>query len=151
MITANNTAIDHAQLTKLTDDLANAVRTKDVNASMSHYSPNVSLFDVVEPLQHIGADAVRKRTEEWLSSFQGPLDFDMHDLRIAADGDTAFSHSVNHVKVTMADGNILDMWWRSTLCYRKMQDQWLITHEHNSVPFDPRTGKASLNLKPEGR
>lgn len=62
---------------------------------MSHYSPNVSVFDVVEPLQYTGLNAVRRRTEEWFSSFQGPLDFDMHDLRITADGDTAFSHSLN--------------------------------------------------------
>jgi hypothetical protein len=30
-----------------------------------------------------------------------------------------------------------------------MDENWMVTHEHNSVPFDAETGKASLDLKPE--
>jgi ketosteroid isomerase-like protein len=40
------------------------------------------------------------------------------------------------------------MCWRATVCYRKIYGSWMVTHEHNSVPFDPQTGKASLNLEP---
>jgi len=36
------------------------------------------------------------------------------------------------------------MWWRATVCYRKMDGEWKITHEHNSVSFDVKSGKASL-------
>ena len=34
------------------------------------------------PLQYIGADALRKRAEEWLSSFQGPIDYEIQDVSI---------------------------------------------------------------------
>ena len=40
------------------------------------------------------------------------------------------------------------MWWRSTICFRKIDGNWMITHEHNLVFFDPKGGKASLDLKP---
>ena len=40
------------------------------------------------------------------------------------------------------------MWVRTTVCFRKIDGTWLITHEHNSVPFNPETGKASLDLAP---
>jgi len=40
------------------------------------------------------------------------------------------------------------MWWRETACYRKVEGEWLITHQHSSVPFDVESGKASLDLKP---
>jgi len=40
------------------------------------------------------------------------------------------------------------MWWRSTVCYRKTEGSWKITHEHNSVPFNVETGKPSLDLEP---
>jgi ketosteroid isomerase-like protein len=148
MITANNPAIDQAQITKLMESWANAIRAKDVDSRTSNYAPNVHLFDVVEPLQCLGSNAVKQRAGEWFSTFDGPLGFEMHDLRIAADGDVAFSHSLNHVSGTKVDGQKVDMWWRATVCYRKMGEQWMVTHEHNSVPFDMQNGKASLDLKP---
>jgi ketosteroid isomerase-like protein len=40
------------------------------------------------------------------------------------------------------------MWLRSTVCYRKIDGRWLVTHQHSSVPFDGETGKASLQLEP---
>jgi ketosteroid isomerase-like protein len=40
------------------------------------------------------------------------------------------------------------MWVRATLCLRRIDDKWMIAHEHQSVPFDVETGKASLDLKP---
>src|SRR6202035_4030437 len=122
----------------LLENWASAIRAKDIDARMSNYAPNVSLFDVVGPLEHFGKEAIRQRAIEWFSTFDGPLEFEMHDLRISSDGDVAFSHSLNHVSGTKTDGNKLDMWWRATVCYRKMDDEWMVTHEHNSVPFDPQ-------------
>ncbi|MFY9570945.1 MAG: nuclear transport factor 2 family protein, partial [Blastocatellia bacterium] len=63
--------------------------------------------------------------------------------------DVAFSHSLNRVKGTKTDGGDLEMWWRATVCYRKLGGKWIVTHEHSSVPFDVNTGKASLDLKPK--
>jgi ketosteroid isomerase-like protein len=40
------------------------------------------------------------------------------------------------------------MWVRATTCYRKVDGAWKIVHEHQSVPFDPHTGAASLDLAP---
>jgi ketosteroid isomerase-like protein len=148
MTTASNEVIDQAQIVKLIDHWVDAIRSKDVDARLSNYSKNVSLFDVIEPMQYFGFDAVRKRAAEWFSTFDGPLGYEMHDLRIATNDDVAFSHSLNHVSGTKTDGKKLDMWWRATVCYRKLGDQWLVVHEHNSVPFNSNTGKASLDLQP---
>jgi ketosteroid isomerase-like protein len=60
----------------------------------------------------------------------------------------AFSLSLNRVNATKTDGKRLDMWWRATVCYRKIDGKWMVTHEHSSVPFDEESGKASLDLKP---
>ena len=48
-----------------------AVRTKDVNASMANLASDVLSFDVVNPLQRVGSDASRVRAEEWFTSFDG--------------------------------------------------------------------------------
>ena len=62
--------------------------------------------------------------------------------------DVAFSHGLSHVSATTTDGRKLDMWWRTTVCFRKIAGKWMVTHEHNSVPFDVESGKASLDLQP---
>jgi ketosteroid isomerase-like protein len=36
----------------------------------------------------------------------------------------------------------------ATVCFHKIDAKWMVTHEHNSVPFDVESGKASLDFKP---
>jgi ketosteroid isomerase-like protein len=40
------------------------------------------------------------------------------------------------------------MWVRFTVCLRKIDGHWMVTHEHASVPFDVETGRASVDLAP---
>jgi ketosteroid isomerase-like protein len=83
------------EIRQLVDDFAAAVRSKNVDAVMSNFAPNVMTFDVVGPLQSIGTDAARKRSEEWFASFEGPIGYQIRDLTISAAGDIAFCHSLN--------------------------------------------------------
>ena len=147
MTTANSRAVDEAQIRALMDDRAKAVRAKDVNGAISSIAPDILSFDVVGPLQRFGSDALA-RAEEWFSSFQGPIGYEIRDLNINVGDDVAFAHGLSHVSATKTGGGQLDMWWRTTLGFRKLDGKWMVTHEHNSVPFDVESGKASLDLKP---
>ncbi|MFY9558388.1 MAG: nuclear transport factor 2 family protein [Blastocatellia bacterium] len=149
MTFANRKAIDEAEIRELIEDRAKAVRAKDIDGSVFNYAPDIVSFDVVNDLQKIGLDACRNRAEKWFSSFNGPIGYEIRDLSITAGEDVAFSHSLNRVKGTKTDGGDLEMWWRATVCYRKLGGKWIVTHEHSSVPFDVNTGKASLDLKPK--
>jgi ketosteroid isomerase-like protein len=124
------------------------VRAKDINALVSHYAGHVLSYDVVNPLQSTGPEAIGKRLQEWFSSFQGPIGFEFRDLDIAASTDLAFCHGLSHVNGTKIDGAKLNMWYRTTACYCKIDGKWMITHEHDSVPFNTENGKASLDLEP---
>jgi uncharacterized protein (TIGR02246 family) len=148
MTTQNSKATDEAQIRALINSRVAAVRARDVNGAVSNLAPDILSFDVVNPLQYVGSQASRKRAEDWFSSFQGPIGLELSDLSITAGDDVAFSHGLSHVSATTADGGQLDMWWRTTVCFRKLDGEWTITHEHNSVPFDVKSGKASLDLKP---
>jgi hypothetical protein len=33
------------------------------------------------------------------------------------------------------------MYWRATVCYRKIDGKCMVTHEYNSVPFDSGSGE----------
>lgn len=136
------------QIRALIEDRVRAVCVKDINGAMSGIAPDILSFDVINPLQYAGSDALRKRLESWFSSFQGQIGRETCELNITAGDDVAFSHSLNRVIATAADGKKIDMYWRATSCYRKIDGKWMVTHEHNSVPFDPESGKASLDLKP---
>ncbi len=148
MQTRNGNASDEAEIQALIDERVSAIRARNAIGATAHVAPEILLFDVVNPLQYIGSDALRKRAAQWFASFDGPIGFEVRDLGITASDSVAFSHSLNHVYATLNDGNKLDMWWRSTVCYRKIDRSWQIVHEHNSVPFDVETGRASIDLKP---
>ena len=146
--TAISKTSDEAQIRKLIDDREKAVRARDVEGSIANIAPDIVWFDVVNPLQHFGSDAIKKRANEWFASFEGAIGYETSELSITAGDDVAFSHGLNHVSATRIGGGQLDMWWRTTVCYRKIDEKWTVTHEHNSVPFDVESGKASLDLKP---
>ncbi len=146
--TVNGRGTGEAEIRSLVADSVKALRAKDIDRLVASYAPDVMLFDVVNPLRSRGADAVRKRLEDWLT-FRDPIEYEVRDLSISTAGDVAFSHSLNHVNATTNDGKKLDMWWRASVGYRKLDGKWLITLEHVSVPFDVTSGKASLDLKPE--
>lgn len=148
MTTQNSIAIDEAQIRALIEDRVKAVRAKDINGVMSNHAPDILSFDVVNPLQYTGSNTVRERAEEWFSWYQGPIGYEVRDLSITTGDDVAFCHYLYRVSGTTTEGGKVDMWVRATVCYRKIDGTWMITHEHNSVPFDVETFKASLDLKP---
>jgi ketosteroid isomerase-like protein len=148
MTTEDSKAIDEVQIRALIDERVKAVRAKDINGAMSHLAPDILSFDVVNSLQSNGADAARKRAEKWFSSFPGPIGYEIRDLSITTGAGVAFCHSLNRYSGTQADGGEINMWVRATFGFRKIDGTWMVTHEHQSVPFDPESGKASLDLKP---
>lgn len=148
MSTANSRATNESQIRALIDEWARAVHARDINRLMSLYAPNLLSFDVLIPLQNSGADTARKRAEEWFASFQGPINSEIHDLGITAGDDVGFAHCLNRISGTKADGEKIDMWVRATICFQKNNSNWLVTHEHVSVPLDMKSGKAALDIKP---
>jgi ketosteroid isomerase-like protein len=84
----------------------------------------------------------------FVGTFKGPVKFDISDLSVTVDRTTAFSHSIQHVSGTDTKGKPVDLTVRVTDVYRKIKDNWLIGHEHVSVPVDLDTGTPDLSSKP---
>ena len=116
------------------DALARALRAKDIDALMAHYAPDVVTFDLM-PLQTQGADAYRKNFEAWFASVQGPIDYEIRDLRITMRDGVAFGHYLGRVISTRTTGEKNDYWVRVSAGLQKMNGGWRLTHEHGSVPF----------------
>ena len=138
----NNKATDVAKIRSVIGKWEEAIRAKDSRQLTSGFANDVVLFDLIEPLEYAGTAALKERAEAWLSSFEGPIDYETKDLRITTGEDLAFCHSLNHVKGMNKGGKKIDMWWRATVCIRRAGENWLVEHEHSSVPFDMKTGQA---------
>lgn len=147
-MSANNTKSE-SEIRGFIEDWKKALRSKDTDAIMSFYVPDILLFDLAPPLEYRGEDAYRKNWEEWFSSFKGPIGYDIRDLRITAGDVAAFSHSLNRISGARTDGEQTEVWVRATVGFRKIDDKWMIAHEHFSVPFEMKEPyKALLDLKP---
>jgi len=110
---------------------------------------DIVVFDLAPPLQYRGADECRKNWEAWFPTFRGPIGYELHGLEIAASKDLAFCHSFNRITGTRTDDEKTDVWVRATVCCRKLDGQWKIVHEHQSVPFYmDGSYRAAVDLKP---
>lgn len=148
MSTADPRTKNDSAIRELIDGFVQAIRAKDLEGVMSVFAPEIVSFDVGPPLQHGGGEPFSKRWRELFEMYEGPIDYEVRELSVTADGDIAFSHSLNHIGGTLRNGQKSDRWLRWTACYRKRAGRWLIVHEHVSVPIDARAGKAFLDLKP---
>jgi ketosteroid isomerase-like protein len=148
--TAQASPSDDAQIRALESRFAAAFNAKDVDAIMKVYVPGESLvvFDVVPPRQYVGAAAYRKDWEGFLAELKGPVKFEITDLHVSTAGPLGYSHSIQHVVGTDPKGQPIDLTVRATDVYRKIKGNWLIVHEHVSVPVDLDTGKPDLSSKP---
>jgi uncharacterized protein (TIGR02246 family) len=129
---------DEREIRALEDGFATAFRAKDLDAIMKFYVPGSELFvfDAGVPRQHVGWENYKKDWQDFLGMMKGPIQFDLRDLSIVSDGKLAYSHSIQQVSWTGADGTPSEMTVRVTDDYQKIDGKWLIAQEHVSVPID---------------
>jgi ketosteroid isomerase-like protein len=140
---------DEADLRQRIDKLACAIRALDLEAVMSIYTPDVVSFDIEPPLQHVGVAAKRKNWERVFALYEHPLGYEIRGLTITVGEDVAFAHSINRLSGTLTRGTATTGFWvRATTCFRKVNGDWFIAHDHVSVPLDLTTGAPLLNLEP---
>ena len=131
----------------LIDGWIAALHDKDAGRVMSHGTGDMVQFALAPPLtaDNDGPYGLKG----WFATWTSPIQYELRDLEIAAGDDVAFSHGLVHMTGTRTDGESTDVWFRSTLGFRKAGGEWKIAHEHESVPFlMDGSDKAALDLKP---
>ena len=127
------------ELQELIDERVRAVQTKDVTAIRARPADDVITFDVLPPLNSRCSDGAIDHMQKWFDGYDGPIDFSVHDVNIAAEENIGFCSFLYHVGGTLKTGGQVDMWVRAALCCRRIDRRWRIVHDHESVPFDPST------------
>ena len=114
--------------------LGQAIRDKDLDQLMTFYDRDVEVFDLRASLNVVGVGAYRNNFEHWFGLFDGPLGFELHNLRIVAGEPTAFCHYLALITGARLGGRISGYWVRGTTGFERRDGEWLITHEHISQP-----------------
>jgi ketosteroid isomerase-like protein len=137
-----------SEVRAILDRWSEATRMKDIDRLMTLYSPDITYFDVVPPLQYTGSEAVRRNFLRWFDSWESAIGVEIRDRNILVSGDVAAAYLLHRTSGTLKNGQEVGYWVRATVCCQRLNDRWLITHEHISVPVDPRTRSAIMDIVP---
>ena len=144
-------ARDEYEIRAVIEERAHAVEAKDADRLVACYAPEIVLFDLEPPLRH-SADEVLDPSgaRAWFDTWQDDMAYALHDLTVVVGGDVAFAHGLVRLSGTSrgATENTA-LWFRTTLCLRKLAGAWRISHEHDSTPFYMDGSlRAAVDLEP---
>jgi ketosteroid isomerase-like protein len=137
-----------SEINALLNSWSEAIRIKDIDRLMAVYSPDIVYFDVVPPLQIIGSAAVRGNFLRWFDGWKSSIGQEIRDLNILASGDIAAAYMLIRASGTLKDGREVGYWVRATVSCQRLNQGWLITHEHISLPVEFPSGSAAMDLAP---
>ncbi|KUL34226.1 YybH family protein [Actinoplanes awajinensis] len=137
------------EIRKVIEARAALLEKGDVDAIVAYYAPQVVQFTLAPPLrQPAGMDPAGLAA--WIAGFEAPPRREVTQLEITTDGDVAFATSIDSMAATPRGASEgFRMWYRVTTGLRRIDGRWLITHEHQSVPFEMDGSlRASVDLEP---
>jgi uncharacterized protein (TIGR02246 family) len=141
-----NSTTDRAEIEALFGRLARAHADHDADAIAESYAPDAVIYDLAPPLRR--RRMTRESVAAWLAGWEGPILIDASDVNLTIDRELAFSSALTRMRGRI-NGEDSDMWFRTTMCLRKMNGQWQIVHDHSSVPFYmDGSYRAAVDLKP---
>jgi len=138
---------DRAAIARKINDWTRALGNKDADAVSQFFTKDVVSFDLAPPLKNAGFD--RKMMEEWFKTWKGGIGYEVTDQVIEVSDTLAVARSLDHMTGTKIAGEKVDVWTRSTVCFRKEGEDWKVMHVHASVPFHMDGSlKAAVDLEP---
>jgi uncharacterized protein (TIGR02246 family) len=128
---------NEAQIRKLVENWAEAVRAKDITGVVAHHTDDVLMFDVPPPVAVRGISAYRDTWPPFFKALtEGQGAFDIAELRITVGDTVAFATALLRCGSTeeLAQDNTPRL--RLTIGLRKVDGDWKIAHEHHSFPAE---------------
>jgi uncharacterized protein (TIGR02246 family) len=129
-----NRMADEGAICDLVENWARAVRNKDLDGILANHSPDILMFDVPPPIQSKGIEAYRKTWDLFFSWSQDSRIFDISEMNITAGNDVAFVTALMRCSGTEPNGEKIELAFRLTIGLRKIGGQWIVMHEHHSIP-----------------
>jgi ketosteroid isomerase-like protein len=100
-----------------------------------NHLPDALIYDVLAPMKYEGTAAYRKSWDDWQPETNGEGKFDFEDLAISAGTDAGFATGFIRCAGQTPDGRSFEDLVRATFCFKKINGQWKIAHQHISKPI----------------
>ncbi|HEY5784533.1 MAG TPA: nuclear transport factor 2 family protein [Microlunatus sp.] len=136
------------ELEQLIEERVAAVRRQDAATLLQQHDDQVLTFPLLPPTASRGREAIGASLDRWFEGYADGPGYEVHDLVVEAADDLGCCAFFYHVTGTLTTGDIVDMWVRSTVVFRRQNEGWRLVHAHESVPFDAATGRALISERP---
>jgi ketosteroid isomerase-like protein len=129
-------------------DWARAISRGERKAILAHHADDLLMFDFPSKVE--GLAAYDETWDFFYDKPNGPITFEPRDIAVTAGDKVAFATCEIHCDGTSAGP--LDL--RLTVGLEKRNGEWLITHEHHSVPtveerfIDPAQAEPKRSVSP---
>jgi uncharacterized protein (TIGR02246 family) len=125
-----------SQIKAIIETWADAVRRHDYSGILAHHEQDIVMFDVPPPLQSRGMDEYRKTWDLFFRHHKPSQAFDIEELAITAGEEVAFAVAIMRCGAGASSGAPEEggFLFRLTIGLRKVDGDWLIAHEHHSLP-----------------
>jgi ketosteroid isomerase-like protein len=123
---------DSVQIRELIEIWAQAVQERNLDTIVAHHDSNILMFDV--PIVQL--KGIKAYAESWQQMFPWLGDagkFELSNLEVTAGGDVAFASAIVHCAGTELQQKGDELTVRLTVGLKKLDGQWMVTHEHHSV------------------
>lgn len=121
----------HEQIRAVIDNWAKAIRDANLQEILKNHTENILMFDVPVPMQSRGLEEYKKTWELFFQySSGGEGSFELEELEITASERVAFCSAL----IRLAKGRSPEC--RLTIGLKKIDGQWMISHEHHSAPHE---------------
>jgi len=129
-----------------------AIYEKDVDRFLSIYDPAIHLYDCWGNWESNGFSSWKENVLSWFNGLDEEgviLKVDFNDLVVEENSNLAFVHcavtfAAHHERT---DEKLRHITNRFTFGLKKVNELWVIAHEHSSLPINVETGKGIFNLK----
>jgi uncharacterized protein (TIGR02246 family) len=124
---------DEQQIRDLIERWATAVHAGDLPAVLADHAAGIVMFDVPPPERGVrGLDAYR---ETWPGFFEWQASgavFEIETLDVTAGADVAFAFALLRCGTPAELARDPEKRLRLTIGLRRLDDRWVVTHEHHS-------------------
>ena len=118
-----------------------AIVENNIDALMQKCTTGFNLFDVSSQL--IGAAVYRQQWEKFSPCFNTNMKISRRSMKLYIAEDLAILHCYSRVENILQQHQSMP-WCRTTLCVQKQDGQWLIAHQHISLPVNLSSGNVIM-------
>ena len=128
-------SIAETEIKELISKWEQAVRNEDLAGIRAHHAEDFLMFDVPPPFLSRGLKAYMETWKIFYASQARPITFYFEPVEVTAGDEVAFATAIGTCGY-IENGEKTELKFRLTMGFQKRDGQWLIVHEHHSVPAE---------------